>query len=124
MTRGLSDADIQREIAALDALAHWMDAKFRLPGTDFRFGLDALVGFVPGMGDVATVGPSLYLLWRAQRLGAPRGVMLRMLAHVAVDAAFGAVPLLGDLFDAAFKANQRNVALLKAALTRGGADAP
>lgn len=78
-----------------------------------RFGLDALIGLVPGLGDVAGAGMSGYIILVAARQGAPTTVLLRMLLNVAVDTAIGAIPLAGDLFDAAWRANSRNAALLE-----------
>jgi hypothetical protein len=92
----------------------------RVPGTNWRFGLDALVGLIPGMGDVAAgVAPS-YTLVAAQRMGAPPAVLLRMVWNVLVDTVVGSVPFLGDLFDAGYKANLRNVRLLERYLAAPG----
>ncbi len=102
-----------RALRRLDRLAHLMDGAFRLPGTRWRFGLDGLLGFVPGIGDSVTALVSLYVLAEAWRLGAPPGLVLRMLGNAGLDWAVGSVPLLGDVFDLAFKANRRNLALLR-----------
>ena len=99
--------------AVLRRLAYVLDDLFRVPGTNFRFGLDALLGLIPGGGDLAGGALSAYTLIVAAQAGAPASVMLRMGANILVDTAVGAVPLLGDLFDAGFKANRRNVALLQ-----------
>ena len=96
----------------LRVLARLMDAQFELPGTRFRFGLDALIGLVPGLGDAVTTAISAYIIAEARRLGVSRWVLARMIANVALDALVGAIPLAGDLFDAAFKANLRNLRLL------------
>ena len=105
-------------IERLERLAFWLDERFRIPGTNWRIGLDGLLGLVPGIGDSATALLSLYLVLEAKRLGVPNGVILRMLANVGLDAAVGSVPLLGDLFDVAFKANRRNMRLLRRHLGR------
>ena len=89
-----------------------------MPGTGIRFGLDPVLGLVPGLGDVAGAALSGYLVLLAARLGAPRVVVLRMVANVAVDSVVGSVPLLGDLFDVAWKSNTRNLALLERAMER------
>lgn len=102
-----------RALRRLDRLAHLMDGAFRLPGTRWRFGLDGLLGFVPGAGDSVTALVSLYVLVEAWRLGAPPGLVLRMLGNVGLDWAVGSVPLVGDFFDLAFKANRRNLDLLR-----------
>jgi hypothetical protein len=91
-----------------------MDAAFVVPGTEFRVGLDPLIGLIfPGAGDVVGGLASSMLFVVAFRNGVPAVVMLRMLYNVAVDAMVGAVPLLGDLFDAAYRANEKNLALLE-----------
>jgi len=96
----------------LERLASLMDDRFRLPGTGFRFGLDGLVGLLPGVGDVATGLIGLYIIDQARRHGAPRGMLGRMLGNVAIDVAIGSIPLLGDVFDFGFKAHRRNLRLL------------
>ncbi len=105
--------DTRAEIERLDRLADLLDSRYRIPGLGVRFGLDSLIGLVPGVGDLAALGPSAYLVWRAHRLGADRGTLARMAANSGVDFAVGSVPVLGDLFDVGFKANRRNIELLK-----------
>ena len=100
-------------IARLDALANLLDTAFVIPGTQIRFGLDALIGLVPGIGDAITTVMSLYIVNEARALGAPPLLIARMLANVALDGFVGAVPLAGDAFDVAFRANRRNMALLR-----------
>jgi hypothetical protein len=97
----------------LDKLAWWLDSSIAVPGTRFRIGLDALIGLVPGIGDLVGTALSAYIVAAAARQGLPGSVLLRMAFNVGVEAIVGAVPILGDLFDAAWKANQRNVALLR-----------
>lgn len=98
----------------LGRLAWLLDSAFLLPGTRFRFGLDALLGLIPGLGDALGVLVSSYIIREAARAGAPTSVLMRMALNVAVEGVFGLVPVAGDIFDAAWKANQRNVALLEA----------
>jgi hypothetical protein len=98
-------------------LAYLLDNSIPLPG-GFRVGLDALIGLVPGIGDTAGAVLSAYVLAAAHRLGAPRSVLLRMAANVAIETVVGAVPFVGDLFDAGWKANARNVRILDAYLER------
>ena len=93
-------------------LADLFDDRFRLPGTGRRFGLDGLLGLIPGVGDAATGAVSLYLAAEAWRLGMPITKILRMGVNVGIDTALGAIPLVGDLFDFAWKANQKNVRLV------------
>src|SRR5215208_4813193 len=105
-------------LARARTLARLLDSAAKVPGTGIRFGADAILGLVPGLGDVAGAVLSGYLVLLAQRLGAPRAVVLRMLGNVAVDTLGGTVPLIGDLFDVAFKSNSRNLALLERAIDR------
>jgi len=103
-------------LARARALTRLLDSAATIPGTGIRFGLDPILGLVPGLGDIAGAVLAGYLVLLAQRLGAPRSVVLRMLANVAVDTAGGTVPLIGDAFDVAFKSSSRNLALLERAL--------
>ena len=95
------------------ALARVLDSAVRIPGTPIRLGLDAILGLIPGGGDVAAAALSGYIVLTAARRGVPRPVLARMLLNVLVDTVVGAVPVLGDLFDVAYKANVRNVELLE-----------
>lgn len=95
------------------SLSRVLDTAIRIPGTNMRFGLDALIGLIPGVGDIVGAGMSGFIILTAARLGASPLVLLRMLANVGVDAIVGAVPLAGDLFDIAWRANTRNAALLE-----------
>jgi hypothetical protein len=108
----------EERVARLDALATLLDTAFILPGTNVRFGFDALIGLVPGIGDAITTAISLYIVHEARQLGAPAHLILRMLANVAVDGFVGAVPLVGDAFDVLWRANRRNVRLLREWLVR------
>ena len=99
-------------------LARILDSAFRLPGTQYRFGIDPILGLFPGLGDAIGGGFGFYLLVLAFRAGAPPVVLLRMFINIAVDMLFGSIPLLGDLLDAGYKANLRNLALLEHYLER------
>lgn len=90
----------------------------RLPGTKQRVGIDALIGLVPGIGDVATTVLSSYIIWEARNLGVSRFALARMLANLGIHATVGSVPLLGDVFDAFFRVNQRNMRILRSQLER------
>lgn len=103
----------EAELAALDDLADWLDSKFEIPGTGIRFGLDPILGLLPGIGDTLSAIPAGHIILTGQRLGASPAIILRMLGNVAIDAMVGFVPVLGDLLDVSFKANRRNVALLR-----------
>ena len=106
------DADRHEAVRRLDALAWLLDSALRVPGTRLRFGLDGVLGLVPGAGDLVTAALSLYLVAEAWRLGLPKRAIIAMLGNIGVDTAIGAVPLLGDIFDFAFKANRRNMSIL------------
>lgn len=95
------------------SLARLLDAAVRIPGTNIRFGLDALIGLFPGVGDVTGAALSGYIVLAAAQLGVPPAVLTRMLLNLGVDALAGTIPLLGDLFDIGFRANLRNAALLE-----------
>ena len=96
----------------LGRLAWLLDSSIPIPGTRFTIGIDALIGLVPGIGDLIGVALSSYILREAAQLGVGRGVLLRMALNIAIEGVAGLVPFAGDVFDAAFKANQRNVRLL------------
>jgi uncharacterized protein DUF4112 len=103
---------------------HWLgrllDTAFPIPGTRYRIGLDGLLGLVPGIGDLLGTLLSSYIILAAARLGAPKQVLLRMVGNVALEGLVGLVPILGDLFDIAWKANIRNLSLLRAHLEGPG----
>lgn len=107
-------------LARIRRLADWLDTRFVIPGTNLRFGLDGLLGLVPGVGDTLLTVVSLYIVAEAWRLGASKSTVLRMLGNVVVDWGVGSVPVAGDLFDFYWKANRRNLALLEADLLRRG----
>ncbi len=97
-----------------ERLVSLLDDRFRIPGTDVRFGLDPIIGILfPGIGDAVSGAGSLGLLAMAFRRGVPRVVMLRMILNIAIDAVAGALPIVGDIFDVAFKANRRNFELIR-----------
>jgi hypothetical protein len=98
---------------SLDRLSYLLDGLFRIPGTGWRFGLDALVGLIPGIGDTATSLASFYILAAGVRYRVPKITLVRMGLNIAVDYLFGLFPIIGDVFDAAWKSNERNVELLK-----------
>ena len=96
----------------VELLAKLLDSQFRLPGTNFRFGWDGLIGLLPG-ADLLTTLPALYILFEARRAKMPRRVLLAMLGNILLDGIIGLVPVVGDLFDFAFKANLRNARLFE-----------
>lgn len=103
----------EQRIARLEALAKLLDVAFVLPGTNIRYGIDGLIGLIPIVGDIITTAISLWLVREARALGAPWYLTARMLGNVAVDGVVGIVPLAGDAFDVMFRANMRNVRLLR-----------
>ena len=96
----------------LGMLSYLLDQAFRVPGTNWRFGIDSLIGLIPGLGDIIGSLVGGYSLWIARQLGAPASVQARMVLNLVVDGVIGIVPFAGDLFDFAFKAHSRNYALL------------
>ncbi len=101
------------DTADIEKLAEWLDTKWVLPGTTWRFGLDSVIGLVPGVGDAVTTIMGAYIIVRARELGAPAHLQVAMAGNLAIDAIVGAVPLLGDVFDFAFRSNAKNIRLLK-----------
>jgi hypothetical protein len=94
-------------------LAKLMDAQFRIPGTDIRFGLDGIIGLIPGAGDLSTFAVSGYMIWIMANNGASGFVLAKMTLNILIDALIGSIPVIGDLFDIAFKANMRNMRLMQ-----------
>ncbi|SHE86274.1 protein of unknown function [Cnuella takakiae] len=94
-------------------LAKLMDAQFSIPGTQFRFGLDGILGLIPGVGDLGTFAVSGYMLMIMAQNGASGFVLARMTLNILLDTLIGSIPLIGDLFDFAFKANTRNLRLME-----------
>ena len=103
----------EQRIARLEAIAQLLDVAFVVPGTKIRYGIDGLIGLIPIVGDVITTAISLWLVREARALGAPWHITARMLGNVAVDGAVGIVPLVGDAFDVMFRANVRNMRMLR-----------
>jgi hypothetical protein len=103
----------QKGLKQLGHLAKLMDAQFRIPGTGIRFGLDGIIGLIPGAGDLSTFAVSGYMLWIMANNGASGYVLARMTVNILIDAIIGAIPFIGDIFDIAFKANMRNLRLVQ-----------
>ena len=99
--------------AWLDSLARVLDSAVRVPGTNVRFGADALLNLIPGVGTLASKGMSAYLIWEAHRFGVPRSTLLRMAGNVGVDFVISAIPVVGWVGDVFFRSNLRNMALLR-----------
>jgi hypothetical protein len=105
--------DKHPHVQELELLADWMDSKFFIPGTNYRFGLDPLIGLIPGIGDTAGLLISAYIFHKASAHDLPRHLKIRMIANIFIDWLIGLIPFLGDLFDIGWKANRRNVELLR-----------
>src|SRR6476620_5568238 len=97
----------------LERLAHWLDTIFEIPGIRLKFGIDALLGLLPGVGDTASALASVYILQAASKYGVPRITLARMTLNIGIDLVAGAIPIVGDLFDVYWKANRKNVELLR-----------
>jgi hypothetical protein len=108
------EARLARARQELRGLAWLLDSTFRIPGTRFRFGLDPIIGLVPGAGDIASGAISVYLLLRALQFRLPLIVIARMLVNTLLDLTLGAIPVIGDVFDFAYRSNARNIQLLEA----------
>jgi hypothetical protein len=99
--------------ARLETLARFLDSAVRVPGTNIRFGADALLNLIPGVGMLTSKGMSAYLIWEARRLGVPMSTLLRMMGNVGVDFVIGAIPLVGWVGDVFYRSNLRNMNLLR-----------
>jgi hypothetical protein len=105
-----------RLVRRLDTLSYLLDDSIPIPGTGARFGIDAVIGLIPGIGDAAGALLSCYIVLEGARLGAGFPVILRMLLNIGIETVVGAIPFIGDLFDAGWKANDRNMRLLHRAI--------
>jgi hypothetical protein len=111
--QGFADAQAVSRLKRIKRLAWLVDAAFVIPGTTFRFGLNSVIGLAPGAGDAVLGAISLYIIHQASLLGVPRPLLMRMIGNVVVEVVGGSIPVLGDLFDVALKANLRNIRLLE-----------
>ena len=107
-------------VRRMEAVANLLDTAFQIPGTRQRIGIDAFIGLIPGIGDIATTLMSTYVIWEARNLGVSRFALYRMIGNLAIHATVGAIPLGGDLFDSFFRVNQRNMRIVRAHLDRNG----
>lgn len=108
-------------VRRMQTVANVLDTAFVVPGTKQRIGVDAIVGLVPGLGDVLTTILSSYIIWEARNLGVSRLALARMIGNLGVHAAVGSLPIVGDIFDAFFRVNQRNMRIVRAQLERSTA---
>lgn len=104
--------DLNR-LERLDRLSRRMDTAFRIPIIGRRIGWDGLLGLIPGIGDALSVAPAAYIVLESHRMGLPRDKVARQVVNVGIDSIVGLIPLVGDLFDIGFKANRRNVGILR-----------
>ena len=105
--------DDRRGLEVFRRWARIFDSAFRIPGTNIRFGIDPIIGLVPGIGDLASPVLSLFMIWHGTRLGVPKVVLVRMVFNALIDGLSGVVPVAGDLFDFGWKATEWNLALLE-----------
>jgi hypothetical protein len=115
-----ADPQIAQSVTRIEAIARLMDDLFEIPGTNVRVGLDAIIGLVPVVGDLVSQAISGYIIWEARQLGVSRLTMARMIGNSAIDTVVGIVPFAGDAFDVAFRANRKNLTLLKRHLEKHG----
>ena len=107
-------------LGRMQAVANLLDTAFVIPGTKQRVGIDAIVGLIPGLGDVLTTILSSYVIFEARNLGVSRVALARMVTNLGIHAAVGSIPIIGDMFDAFFRVNQRNMRIVRAHLERTG----
>lgn len=119
---GRQAADITEARERLDGLAYMLDSAVRIPGTSIRVGADAALNLIPGIGTLAAKGVSSYLIWEARRLGVPTSTLLRMAGNVGIDTVISAIPVLGWFGDVFWRANTRNIAIVRAHLDKQQAD--
>lgn len=120
MSQEHSSSPLPKELEYLDTATRWLDSKFRIPGTEIRFGFDVLIGLVPGVGDAISFALSGSLIVVMARHGATFPLLVRMLFNVLLDAVLGVIPIAGDVFDVFYKANRKNLHLLKKHYKSGG----
>ena len=115
-----SAEDLRRRVERLDRLSRLLDIAFVVPGTKIRFGVDAILGLIPVVGDWAGVALSSLVIIEAARIGVPAGLLARMVGNVVIEGVVGSVPIAGDVFDVFWRANRRNLGLLRRHLAREG----
>lgn len=116
----MTDFELEAAIARVELVARMMDSMFEIPGTRIRVGADALIGMIPVLGDLVSQIISSYIIWEARQLGVSKFTLARMIGNSAVDTIVGMIPFAGDAFDVAFRANMKNLALLKAHIEKHG----
>lgn len=111
-------SEIEERVAHVEALARRLDSQFTIPGTQLQLGLDAIIGLVPGIGDTLSLGIAGYIVLQAHSLGARKRTLTRMIYNIFIDWLIGLVPIIGDIFDMGWKGNNKNAALLRAAMVK------
>lgn len=112
-SESLPRTDVAQRLRNVERLGRWLDQSIRVPGTEFKIGWDTLIGLFPGVGDAVTTVMSAWIIREAHMLGVSRWTLLRMAGNTALDSLVGAVPGVGDIFDAFYKSNMRNLRLLQ-----------
>jgi Domain of unknown function (DUF4112) len=112
----MEETPVNARLHRVRRLSHLLDDWLRIPGTRYRIGLDGLLGLIPGLGDAVGALFSAYILFEAIQLGIPKTLLLRLVGNIALETLVGAIPILGDIFDIAWKANRKNADLLDAYL--------
>lgn len=110
------------DLERLERMTSWLDDRFVIPGTGIRFGLDPVLGLIPGIGDTVSTAFTALLIGHAQRHGLPGSAKAKMLWNLALDWVVGSIPLVGDLFDIGFRANRRNFDIIKRHLEKRAAE--
>jgi hypothetical protein len=103
----------EEKLLRLKKLSHNLDEAFTIPGTERKIGIDPIIGLIPGGGDLIGGALSIYIMHAGIRMGMPRSVIIRMFGNIALEFIIGCIPIIGDLFDAMWKSNQRNVKLIE-----------
>ncbi|WP_292292202.1 DUF4112 domain-containing protein [Marivita sp.] len=114
----LPAADTSERMARMEHVARLLDSKYRIPGIGIPVGWDSILGLIPGVGDFVTAVPAGWMIWEGYNLGARKRTLGRMGVNAGIDMFVGSIPLIGDLFDVAFKSHQKNLALLQAEMQR------
>jgi hypothetical protein len=112
MNASMTAAERAMLLKRLTRIARIMDTAIGIPGTRFKFGADAIIGLIPGGGDLVGLAISAYTLMLASQIGAPKPLLVKMAANIAIDTGLGSIPVLGDIFDMYFKSNSRNLKML------------
>jgi hypothetical protein len=117
--------DITKKLETLNRIRKFsrlMDTAFGIPGTKFRFGLDPIIGLIPGLGDLISTLVSAYIIYLAMRFNLPKDMLAKMIFNVSLESVIGTIPFIGDIFDAFYKSNIRNLEILEQHLNQVGTE--